>query len=37
MASLPYLTDTRFDHGAVSQTGKALQSLGASRPLIVTD
>lgn len=37
MASIPYLTDTRFDHGAVSQTGKALASLGASRPLIVTD
>ena len=37
MANLPYLNDTRFDHGAVTQTGKALAGLGASRPLIVTD
>ncbi|GIU66240.1 iron-containing alcohol dehydrogenase [Candidatus Phycosocius spiralis] len=37
MANIPYLTDLRFDHGAINQIGKALQSLGASRPLIVTD
>lgn len=37
MANLPYLNDTRFDHGAIGQTSSALKSLGASRPLIVTD
>jgi alcohol dehydrogenase class IV len=37
MASLPYLTDTIFDHGAIGMTAKSLKNLGASRPLIVTD
>ena len=37
MASIPYLTDTIFDHGAIGMTAKSLKNLGASRPLIVTD
>jgi 4-hydroxybutyrate dehydrogenase len=37
MASIPYLTDTIFDHGAIGMTAKSLKGLGASRPLIVTD
>lgn len=37
MASLPYLTDCRFDHGARAQLGPALKRLGVTRPLVVTD
>jgi 4-hydroxybutyrate dehydrogenase len=37
MASIPYLTDTIFDHGAIALTAKSLKNLGASRPLVVTD
>lgn len=37
MAAIPYLTDTRFDHGALAQLPAALKKLGAQRPLVVTD
>lgn len=37
MANLPYLTDTRFDHGARKQLGSVLKRLGASRPMVVSD
>lgn len=37
MASIPYLTDTRFDHGALSHLPAVLKGLGAARPMIVTD
>jgi 4-hydroxybutyrate dehydrogenase len=37
MATIPYLTDTVFDHGAIGQTAKSLKTLGANAPMIVTD
>jgi alcohol dehydrogenase class IV len=37
MAAIPYLTDTRFDHGAIAQVAGALKRLGVARPFVVTD
>jgi 4-hydroxybutyrate dehydrogenase len=37
MATMNYLTQCTFDHGALEQTPKVLQRLGVKRPFIVTD
>jgi 4-hydroxybutyrate dehydrogenase len=37
MANIPYLTDTRFDHGVRGQLASALKRLGVTRPLVVSD
>ena len=37
MTQLSYLNRPHFDHGAISQIGEVLATLGVSRPLICTD
>lgn len=37
MATLPYLTQCHFDHGALQQLGALLRRLGMKRPFFVTD
>lgn len=36
MATLSYLTQIQFDHGAIKHLGKGMQRLNMQRPLIVS-